>query len=382
MTRNTTIVVIAALTLMVAASAIFMIKRPAKETWEYDEQLLSEIERAFAGVFGGVPKQPVTRAQASQPAKEKVHDEDMKRRGPLTPDPSVYKWFPLHSSQHDPFRSLRLNGGGCFEKGAKGLTRNPLCSQSYHKLECGGTKQVGNNKAVECVWRAPVTVPDWLNNQKCVTYVPPRIDIDTDYGAPRDATENQFNQTDLKPQICADALKNPKNRFNVIALFKLKLDDRGRGLGKDRVQITNTKTDGDGYGMQMSIEINNGTLTDYTVDEMGFGYKVGDIIIIDQINIEKSPRWTVVDREIFPAVLDYDDDVAYRNFQVSDQDTYPAEVVQYLFNPRGLTDDQLLKAWTNSCKAVCTNSEEFGHSKKSPCFDTCMHNAPDEVLKG
>ena len=146
MTRNTTIVVIAALTLMVAASAIFMIKRSAKETWEYDEQLLSEIERAFAGVFGGVPKQPVTRAQASQPAKEKVHDEDMKRRGPLTPDPSVYKWFPLHSSQHDPFRSLRLNGGGCFEKGAQGLTRNPLCSQSYHKLECGGTKQVGNTR--------------------------------------------------------------------------------------------------------------------------------------------------------------------------------------------------------------------------------------------
>jgi len=382
MIQNATMVVLATVFFMaVATVAVFIIKkRNSTEKWSYDENSLLNIEQEIAKIFGGKPSQlpdssidDRNYSAGADLVDAAVKDDESVRHGILKPDPSVYKWFPLHHSQRDQFRDLRLNGGVCVQA-ETGRGRNKICSKIHHKLECGGPKQVSGKKPVECAWRSPITMRDWLEHQKCVTYIPDRLDIDTDEGSPRYSTQNQSAaEYGFEPQICATALaKNPNSRFNVIAMFKLKLDDNGRGLGKDRTFLSKTITDGDGYGMQMTVDVHDGTLSEYTVNEMGYGYKVGDIITLDQAT-EKSPEWTVVSREIFPAVLDYNYDVAKRNFQISEQDTTPAELVQYMFNPRGMIGSDLFKAWDNSCTVVCTNGTD-------ECYTTCMNKAPATAL--
>ena len=378
MTRsaNVKLLVLGVVSLMVVAAGLFALLKPSKEKWMYDEEVLLDIERNLAKIFGGQPLQQ--KARSIDPLGYSIESDPGKlKENELKPDPSVFKWYPLHSSEHDPFRSLRLNGGTCVSRAASHSShrnrneRDRLCTQNYHKLECQGEKQEGN-RSVECVWKAPLTMSDWLEHQKCVTFVPQSIDIETDSDSPRYITGNQFTERDLKPQTCATALQNPSNRLNVIAIYKLKLDDRGRNLGKDRTQLFNTKSDGKGYGMQMTADIHDGTLSNFRINEMGFQYKVGDLIFLD-VGSGKSPVWTVTERNILPAVLNYDDDFASRNFETDYQDEYPEKVVQYLFNPTGMTDLELFKAWNNACTAVCTNGT-------STCFNSCIPKAPDRAL--
>ncbi len=368
MTRNANVkfLVLGVVSLMVIMAGLFALIKPSKEKWMYDEEVLLDIERNLAKIFGG---QPLQKARSTDPLGYSQIPSSNETE--LKPDPSVFKWYPLHSSKHDPFRSLRLNGGTCVSTNRGGNGRDRLCTQNHHKLECQGGKQEGN-RTVECAWKAPLTLSDWLEHQKCVTFVPQSIDIETDADSPRYITGNQFTEMDLKPQTCATALQNPSNRLNVIAIYKLKLDDRGRNLGRDRTQLFNTKSDGKGYGMQMTADINDGTLFNFRINEMGFQYKVGDLIFLD-VGSGKSPVWTVTERNILPAVLNYDDDFASRNFETGYQDEYPEKVVQYLFNPRGMTDFELFRAWNNACTAVCTNGT-------STCFNSCITKAPDRAL--
>ena len=192
----------------------------------------------------------------------------------------------------------------------------------------------------------------------CVTKIPGNINAG--YGGV------YYTEDDLNPEICSEVLNaDPNNRLNVIEMLHLAQLNSGSGYPNVSNGIFRTQTHNKGVGLEMSVDIQNGRVKKWYVSEMGYGYKVGDTIILT--GGYNDAVWKVIRVDVFPAVLP----VNSNNILIPDQGEHPRDVIKYLYNPYNLDRVDAETAFINACDAVCTN--EIDRCTKN-CFTANNNN--------
>ena len=272
------------------------------------------------------------------------------------PDPSVTKFFPV---KDDIYENLRLDAGVCV---ASDGNEPSICSQGepsepWNKdvavLACRGPKRDKDGNIILCDFKSPMLQDDFLSKQYCVTKMP---------GVLEAGNGSVFSEAELEPTICSQALNaNPSNRLNIVEMVHLAQLSKGSGYPDVDNIIFDTWSHNNGKGLQLIVDIKNGEVVRWRVAEMGFGYKVGDEIILLGGNNDAS--WKVIRVNVFPSVFSK----GSKNIVIPDHviDEDPKELIKYLYNPHGLERLDADKAFKNACAAACTNGDDR-------CYNNCF----------
>lgn len=281
----------------------------------------------------------------------------------FVPHPSATKSFPVVD---DPYENLRLNSAICMTEDYK---LSNVCNIDYvddpsnqdvASLACKGPRkdaQTGN--IINCEYKSPILLSNFLDNQKCVTKIPGNINAG--FG------NVYYTEDELEPRICSEALADSSdNRLNIVEMLKLILVSPGSGYPNVSNALFSTTTHNNGVGLEMLVDIQNGGVVRWYIANLGHGYKVGDTITLS--GGRENAVWKVFKVDVFPAVLP----VTGKNIVIPDQGEHPRDVIKYLYNPYNLDRIESETAFKNACNAVCTNEIDR-------CYNNCFSAQDSDV---